>query len=278
MNVLSGLITLENHYLTKEYSDVCYNILKEPIRFHRKQWENVYVIQMLKLKNLTNSNSKGISFGSGKGIEIKALANLGCKLTVTDLNESDAKELGWVDTNQHTTNLDSFKDYRFDNFDYLNNLEIDNNVDMNNIPSKYLQGDYDFATSVCALEHLGSLRHGLEFIKNSINCVKVGGIVVHTTELNINSLYKNYDGKTIEHKLTSVYRAKDLKILKEEVEQLGHKMYEMDYTYGNGLYDKYIDLPPYPGNDTNKHLRLELHDGLLKIPATCVGIVIERLI
>jgi len=233
---------------------------------------------MLELKNLVNSNSTGISFGSGVGTEIKALANQGCKITVTDLNENEAKELGWVDTNQHTKSLEAFKDSKFDNCDYLNNLTIDNNVDMNNIPEKYLKGQFDFASSVCALEHLGSLQKGLDFILNSIKCVKIGGIVVHTTEFNLNSLYSGYDGKTIEHKLTSVYRAQDFKKLRENVEQMGHKMYYMDYTYVDGLYDKYIDLPPYPGNESNKHLRLELSYGLIKIPATCIGIVIERLV
>jgi hypothetical protein len=278
MDKLSGMITSEYHYLSKEYSDICYKILKEPIRFHRKQWELVYVIRMLELKNLVNNNSTGISFGSGVGCEIKALANKGCKIIVTDLNEGEAKNLGWVDTNQHTKNLEAFKDNRFDNYDYINNLTIDNNVDMNNIPKKYLEGQFDFAISVCALEHLGSLQKGLDFIINSIKCVKIGGIVVHTTEFNLNSLYNDYDGKTIEHRLTSVYRAQDLKKLREEVEKMGNKMYCMDYTYVDGLYDKYIDLPPYPGNDNNKHLRAELSDGLIKIPATCVGIVIERLI
>ena len=49
-----------------------------------------------KNKGFLNSNHTGITFGSGIGTDIKAIANQGCKLMVTDLNESDAKELGWL--------------------------------------------------------------------------------------------------------------------------------------------------------------------------------------
>lgn len=277
MHKLECLLTKESDYLTQEFNIICNTIIKEPIRFHRKQWEIVYIIQMIKNKGFLTSNHIGITFGSGIGIDIKAIANQGCKLIVTDLNELEAKELGWVDTNQHSKNIELFKDDRFNNYEYLNNLILDNNVDMNNIPLKYLEGQYDFATSCCALEHLGNLQNGLNFIINSIQCVKIGGIVVHTTEFNLNSLNDNYDGSTMEHKLTSVYRKQDFDWLKAKIITLGHKIYDFDYSTSNGLYDKYIDIPPYHGNDNNAHLRLELSDGLIKFPATCIGIVIERL-
>lgn len=274
MNNLICALTKEKDFLTSIYNYICENILKENVRFHRKQWEYVYIIQMLRLKDFVKSGIKGITFGSGTGSDIKSLANEGCILTVTDLNIEKAKELGWVHTNQHTNDLTVFKDERFNNYDYLENITIDNNVDMNNIPEKYLKGEYDFATYCCALEHLGSLEKGLLFIIESIKCIRVGGIVVHTTEFNLDSLKEDYNGKTMEHILTCVYRKSDIEWLKYKVAEIGHKMYEVDYTYNTGLYDRHIDLPPY-SQDT--HLKLELRDGLLKIPATCIGIVIEKL-
>lgn len=277
MNTISGKITKESDYLTPEFNYVCTELLKEQIRFHRKQWEIVFIVQTLNIKTLIHENATGITFGSGQGTDIKVLASKGCKITATDLDMRSAAEAGWVSTNQHSASKQVFYDPKYGSDTYLNNIILDNNVNMNLIPEKYLRGEFDFATSCCSLEHLGGLMQGLEFIINSIQCVKVGGIVVHTTEFNLNSLKPDYNGETIETPITCVYRKSDFEWLKIKVEELGHRMYDIDYSVGNGLYDQYIDLPPYPGNDAAKHLRLELWHNLQKIPATCIGIVIERL-
>lgn len=274
MTELICALTKEKDFLTYEYNYVCHNILKNNIIFHRKQWEVVYILQMLRLSDFVKKGAKGITFGSGKGADITCLANEGCVLTVTDLNIEEAKLQGWVDTNQHSSDISAFIDKRFDNQEYLKNITIDNDVDMNNIPEKYLNGTYDFATSCCSLEHIGSLEKGLLFILESIKCVHVGGIVVHTTEFNLDSLKEYYNGDTIDHPLIAVYRKQDIEWLKNKVEELGHKMYDIDYTCNTGLYDNYIDIPPYT---QDPHLRLELTDGLLKFPITCIGIVIKRL-
>ncbi len=277
MNLLCGKITNECDYLTPEFGEICNFVIKEPIRFHRKQWEIVYILQMLKLKNLFGNGKKGITFGSGQGTDIKVLASCGCTIVATDLDMSTAAKAGWVDTNQHSHSKRVFYDPKYGPETYLNNITLDNNVNMNAIPLKYSCGEFDFATSCCSLEHLGSLMQGLQFIINSIQCVRVGGVVIHTTEFNLDSLKPDYNGETIETPITCVYRKSDFEWLKCRIEELGHRMYDIDYSVGNGLYDQYIDLPPYPGNDTAKHLRLELQHKLQKIPATCIGIVIERL-
>ena len=48
-------------------------------------------------------------------------------------------------------------------------------VDMNDIPA-HLRDRFDFCWSACCLEHLGSLAHGLRFIENSLNTLKIGGV------------------------------------------------------------------------------------------------------
>ena len=82
-------------------------------------------------------------------------------------------------------------------------------VDMNSIPDD-IEG-YDFTWSACAFEHLGSIDKGLEFVKNSLKCLKPGGIAVHTTEFNASS-----DQNTLTSGPTVLFRKKDLELLGEE--------------------------------------------------------------
>ena len=39
-------------------------------------------------------------------------------------------------------------------------------------------GQFDFVWSACAFEHLGSILNGLEFVVNSVKCLKPGGVVL----------------------------------------------------------------------------------------------------
>lgn len=66
--------------------------------------------------------------------------------------------------------------------------------------------DYDFCWSSCALEHLGDLRRGFDFIINSVEkTLKVGGIACHTTEFNLSP-----NDTTVASGPTVLYRRKDL--------------------------------------------------------------------
>ena len=88
------------------------------------------------------------------------------------------------------------------------------NVDMNNIPDDIV--GYDFCWSTCAFEHLGSLYHGIEFVKNSLKTLKPGGIAVHTTEFNLYS-----DDWTYETEGCSMYRKCDIEYLIDSIESSG---------------------------------------------------------
>ncbi|MBV5337004.1 MAG: hypothetical protein J0653_03215, partial [Deltaproteobacteria bacterium] len=71
----------------------------------------------------------------------------------------------------------------------------------------------DFCWSSCSLEHLGSIKAGLDFIKASLKTLKVGGVAVHTTEYNVSS-----DEATIDNNPTLVlFRRCDIQGLVEEL-------------------------------------------------------------
>jgi 2-polyprenyl-3-methyl-5-hydroxy-6-metoxy-1,4-benzoquinol methylase len=239
--------------------------LYSPARFSRKQWEFVYILQALYQSGILNEGKKGLGFGCGREPLAGMFASFGARVTATDVNPEKAKLSGWVDTMQHASNLDDLysasKHIISKNafFERVNFKE----VDMNDISQSFYD-QYDFVWSACALEHLGTLEHGLDFIKNSARCLKSGGIAVHTTEFNLSS-----NEKTLESKDCSIYRAKDINKLIADLEVMGYQVAPLNLNTGDKSVDRYVDLPPYR---FSPHLKLELD----KYVVTSVGLIIRR--
>jgi hypothetical protein len=90
------------------------------------------------------------------------------------------------------------------------------------------------------MEHLGSLQHGINFVINSLERnLKVGGVVCHTTELNLSS----YD-TTIETGVTVLYRKTDLDRLCQMLEECGHWVEPLRIEPGGLPPDYLVDVPP----------------------------------
>jgi hypothetical protein len=99
---------------------------------------------------------------------------------------------------------------------------------------------FDFCWSVCSLEHLGTLGAGLDFIENSLKTLVAGGVAVHTTAFNVHS-----NEGTLETGPTVAYRERDLLEFRDRLEAKGHEVAAFDLSKGDGLFDRYIDVPPY---------------------------------
>ena len=123
--------------------------------------------------------------------------------------------------------------------------------------------DFDFVWSSCSLEHLGSLQKGKDFIYNAMECIKPGGIAVHTTEYNISS-----NISTINNEGTVLYRRRDIKSIVRNLRRRGHTV-EVDFTLGSLPNDKFVDVPPYQGDP---HLKLQLQ----KYVITSIGLIIQK--
>ncbi len=134
--------------------------------------------------------------------------------------------------------------------------------DMNAIPDD-LTG-YDFCWSACALEHLGSIEKGLDFIVRSVECLKPGGWAIHTTELNLSS---NYD--TVDNLDTVLFRRQDFEALAARLTALGHHVTPFDFDPGVKPVDLYIDVPPYR---EDPHLKVALWGYSI----TSFGLMIQR--
>ena len=240
------------------------DVLAQPIVYHRKLWEFIYICQCLYENGMLSPGKKGVAFGVGTECLPDLFASLGCEILATDLCYESASEDGWTDTLQNTSSdYLRLNKYGFCNEDDFKNRVTYRDVDMNDIPDDI--GGYDFCWSACALEHLGSLEHGMKFIENSMKTLKPRGIAVHTTEYNMYS-----DDLTFESGVLSLFRKSDILQIIERLEKLGNHVYPMDWHYGTGVVDEFIDMPPFSKKDM--HLRLYLEG----FPCTSIGLIIQK--
>lgn len=262
-NPVSQLCT-SNQLLSPVYRKWC-RAMHSPARFSRKQWEFVFILQVLKMAGILGKGKKGLGFGCGREPLAGLFAKYGCEILATDLARELAHERGWVDTMQHASSLEGLYSCASEFIteqDFSERVTF-RSVNMNDIPPD-LEGRFDFVWSACALEHLGSLQHGLDFIKNSTRCLKKGGVAVHTTEFNLSS-----NDATCEDPSCSIYRARDMERLTTELEAAGYQVEPLNFNAGGGKVDKHIDIPPY---GFSPHLKLMLSGYVV----TSIGLIIRR--
>lgn len=262
-NPVSQLCT-SSQLLSPVYRKWCRE-MHSPARFSRKQWEFVFILQVLNIKGMLNQGKKGLGFGCGREPLVGLLAKYGCEIIATDLEHDLAQERGWVDTMQHTSSIESLYSCATEFITRQNFFErvTYRSVNMNDIPAD-LEGKFDFVWSACALEHLGSLQHGLDFIKNSVRCLKEGGVAVHTTEFNVSS-----NDTTCEDPNCSIYRARDIERLMVELEAEGYQVEPLNLNTGGGKVDHHVDIPPY---GFSPHLKLMLSGYVV----TSIGFIVRR--
>ena len=195
---------------------------------------------------------------------VDLFASFGCDILATDLSSEESISSGWMERNQHAGgNLEKLRRGNICNKEEFYERVSYRDVDMNDIPSD-IEG-YDFCWSACALEHIGSMRKGMDFIINSMKTLKPGGVAIHTTEYN---LYSN--DKTIDVPGLCIFRQKDIEKLICELQELGYEVEPFDANLGHTVYDGFVDLPPYCYKDL--HLRFLLD----KYPTTSVGIIVYK--
>lgn len=236
--------------------------MKEVFRYHRKLWEYCFIYQVLLERGKLSPGHHGLGFGVGWEPLPALFASHGCQITATDLPTHKAKEQGWVAGNQHSSHVHELNErgicppekfYRLVRFEPLDMNEIDE--------SHY--GKYDFTWSSCAFEHCGSIELGKRFILNQVNCLKLGGIAVHTTEFNLSS-----NDETLDNEPVVLYRKQDIEWMMEQLHKSGCSL-DVDFTIGSLPVDQYVDLPPY---HDDHHLKLLIG----RYVSTSIGLIITK--
>jgi hypothetical protein len=165
-------------------------------------------------------------------------ASHGVSILATDLH-AELSQSEWNETGQHASALQDIwagEDIcPRGSFDKLVTFKP---MDMNALPEG--DGSFDFVWSSCALEHLGSLENGLNFVKNAMSFLKRGGIAVHTTEYNVSSNSDTlFDGGAV------IYRRRDIEELEQSLRLMRHGMEWPNFDSGSHPYDLDYDEAPF---------------------------------
>jgi len=249
--------------------------LKVPRIFHRKLWEFAFVLQALWERDMIGLGRRGLGFGCGHEPIPSYLASRDVALTVTDIEPEQARSKGWINSDQHSTTIDSlYVPHLVDRETFERRVAL-RYVDMNAIPRELKE--YDFCWSICALEHLGSIANGLSFIRNSLSTLRVGGVAIHTTEFNFLD-----DNQTIDNWPTVLFQRRHFTSLAAELRLEGHDVAELDFRVGDKPLDKFIDVPPFAHDlpqpiasewgRSAAHLKISI-DGFA---STCFGLIITK--
>jgi hypothetical protein len=228
-----------------------------PVPLHRKLWEWAFIAQSLHERGMLAPGRRGLGFGVGQEPLAALFAGLGCEIVATDLPATRARRAGWTETNQHAAGPSDLP--RWEDLcppDAFSRLVSFRAVDMGRIPAD-LQG-FDFAWSSCALEHLGSIVHGQDFVVDSLRCLRPGGVGVHTTEFNLSS-----DHRTVTRGETVLLRSQDVAWLADRVGGAGGHV-DLD----RGDDNEPVADPPYG----YPHLRVRIGPFV----ATSLGLVVPR--
>jgi 2-polyprenyl-3-methyl-5-hydroxy-6-metoxy-1,4-benzoquinol methylase len=238
----------------------------------RKYWEYGYVLQVLWEAGKLRPEYGGLGFAVGTEPLSSYFASQNIAVRATDLAEQDTRSAVWQATNEHSKSLDQLHWPQLVGRDKFLEFCSYQSVDMNAIP-KELYGRYDFCWSMCSFEHLGSVERGIEFVRNSVKCLKPGGLAVHTTEFNL-----ELGEETVDNWVTVLFQRRHIEELANRLSSDGHELVPVNFDSGTGVIDRYIDIPPYP-HDTRPslsypgvpHLRLSV-DGF---PCTSIGLIIR---
>lgn len=228
---------------------------------HRKIWEFTYILAALEAKGMVVPGKRGLAFGAGKEPLPSVLAKAGVEVLATDAPPDLDFSVHWAQSDQWSEGLnDLWRPNLVDREIFFEMVKFQP-ADMNNISPELR--DFDFCWSACAFEHLGSIRKGLDYLHNSLETLKPGGISVQTTEFNLVS-----NDATIEERELCLFRKHDLELVIHELTSAGHTVEPLNLWPGGTVVDEHIDLPPF----SNPHLKIEVQGYV----TTSVGLIITK--
>jgi 2-polyprenyl-3-methyl-5-hydroxy-6-metoxy-1,4-benzoquinol methylase len=224
----------------------------EKVEFvNRKFWEWCAIAQALDERCMLRTGMHGLGFAVGQEPLTSHFAGRGCYILATDL-EGHESDQNWVTTSQHAASKEVLYQPLLVNREIFDQRVTFQPADMRTLAG--LSGGHDFVWSSCALEHLGTLEAGLEFVLNSSELLRPGGVAVHTTEFNVQS-----NDATIERGGNVIYRKRDLLSLRRRLRSRGFDLASLNFDSGNHRFDIEYDTVPYMESG-KRHLKLQIED------------------
>jgi SAM-dependent methyltransferase len=237
--------------------------------YHRKVWEECFIPQALWEQGMLAPGRRGLGFAVGRERLPALFAAMGAAVVATDLPAGDPRAREWRDTAQHADGAEGLFDPRILPREAFDARVTFRPADMAAIAPD-LRG-FDFLWSNCAFEHLGTLEAGLDFVRRAMACLRPGGVAVHTTEFNLAE-----HGPTASRGPTVLYQRRHIEALGERLAAAGHRLLPVDYAPGEGVLDRFVDLPPFSKPDGTlpmpdvPHLKKSAREHV----ATSIGLIV----
>jgi SAM-dependent methyltransferase len=218
--------------------------------YHRKMWEWCVVAETLERRGLLAPGKRGLGFAVGTEPLASLFAARGVTTHATDIAENLAGN--WSGAGQHAAGLDDlYKSHIVDRTTFDTHVTL-SPADMR-AQWSFPERSYDFVWSCCALEHLGSLNAGVDFLVRAARLLRPGGVGVHTTEYNVVS-----DNATFETTSEVIYRRRDIEEIDRILRREGRCLEQPDFRAGSHRYDREYDVPPYYHTPERQHVKLAL--------------------
>ncbi len=212
---------------------------------HRKLWEYCYILQCLEVYGALRAGAVGLGFGVGVEPIPSLLATRGCRVLATDLAMQAGSSVEWLNSGQHVRESRDLNRWGIcDAATFAERVEY-RDVDMRSIPAELR--NFDFTWSSCAMEHLGSIDAAIDFFLAQFECLRPGGVAVHTTEYNVSS-----NARTVTGGSDVLLRRGDLEALVARTSAAGHDI-RIVFATGTAPHDRRIDYLPY---DEKVHLKV----------------------
>lgn len=217
----------------------------------RKTWEWSAIAQALSERDMLRSGRSGIGFAVGREPLPALFAAQGVRVLATD-QPTELVTSTWSETGQHAASREALFHPHVCSREVFDAQVGFEPVDMTHLDA-LPRAAFDFAWSSCSFEHLGSLQAGLDFVLQSTELLRPGGIAVHTTEFNLSS-----NARTMESGDDVIYRRQDLERLDRQLRGRCAGLARLDLFPGDHPFDLTWDHPPYFQNG-RPHLKLLLH-------------------
>ncbi|MBW7852256.1 MAG: class I SAM-dependent methyltransferase [Rhodospirillales bacterium] len=199
---------------------------------NRKLWEYLYILNAIDCYVGMGEGVRALGFGTGKERIPALLAARGCTVLATDYQEPEGDGQGW-----ETRSLADLFHPELCHEKVFSERVSFRPVDMNAIPPDLTE--YDCLWSCGSLEHIGGLRNGMDFVLRAMDCLRPGGIAVHTTEFNLCS-----NDLTFESPELAFYRRRDIEELAATLIAQGHQIV-LNFTRGDSPADLHVDRAPF---------------------------------
>jgi SAM-dependent methyltransferase len=171
----------------------------------------------------------------------------------TDIHATSWRARRWIEAEMHAAGVESLHfPHLVDRETLLKRVSF-TLADMRGRWS-FESGSFDIVWSCCSLEHLGSLKTGMDFVLRSARLLKPGGVGVYTTEYNVSSNDKTQEGGT-----DVIYRRRDIEDLDYRLRRDGLCLVRPDFDPGDHAFDREYDFPPFYSHG-RQHIKVLIGD------------------